>query len=79
VWVNDPGMSCCGNLEHIEHDHFFDPAVRAVLAAPASITVAHGRVPHAAPTIGNSTKQFCVGQRLMARSAPSCWSAFLSK
>jgi hypothetical protein len=46
--VNDPGMIFCGNPEHFEHDHFFHPSVRAMLAAPALITVARGLVPRSA-------------------------------
>jgi hypothetical protein len=40
VWVNDPGMIVLRLPGVFEHDHFFDPSVRAMLAAPAPITVA---------------------------------------
>jgi hypothetical protein len=44
-----------------EHDHFFHPSVRSMLAAPAPIVVAHGLVSRSA-----NDRKF--------REAALCWS-----
>jgi hypothetical protein len=46
--VNDPGIIFLWHPEYFEHDNFFNPSVRAMLAAPAPVTVAYGLVPRSA-------------------------------
>ena len=48
MWSMTLECSVCGNPEYFEHDHFLHPSVRAMLAAPAPITLAHGLVPRSA-------------------------------